>query len=291
MGINVQKCVGCGMCVRDCIRYLFEIQDGKAVLKEGICIGCGHCVAVCPTGAIEIPLNTEDEIQEYNDRDFKIDPDQLLLFMKFRRSVRAYQPREVEPEKIQKIIEAGRYAPTAANRQKVRYILIQDNVNEFAEMSLKILNDAAEHMEEVEELRNYTYYRDKWKYLYQQNSEEDIDGMFYKAPCVLIVVDCETLAVSTGSLNCGIASDNMELMANALGLGTCYIGFFSIAAEIDNDLKEMLGLKDNERVASVLTIGYPEITYHRTVVRNRANITKISRKKEKKGCKKEKVAK
>ena len=34
--------------------------------------------------------------------------------------------------------------------------------------------------------------------------------MFYKAPCVLIVVDCETLAVSTGSLNCGIASDNME---------------------------------------------------------------------------------
>ena len=58
--------------------------------------------------------------------------------------------------------------------------------------------------------------------------------------------------------------------------------FFSIAAEIDNDLKEMLGLKDNERVASVLTIGYPEITYHRTVVRNRANITKISRKKREK---------
>lgn len=279
MGINLQKCVGCGLCVRDCIRYLFQIQDGKAILKNGMCIGCGHCVAICPTGAIEFPSYAGEEIQEYNDRDFKIDPDQLLRFMKFRRSVRAYQPREVEPEKIQKIIEAGRYAPTAANRQKIRYILIQDKVSEFAEMSLKILNDAAEHMEEVEGLRNYTCYRDKWRYLYQQNIEEDIDGMFYKAPCVLVVVDCETLAVSTGSLNCGIASDNMELMANSLGLGTCYIGFFSIATEIDSGLKKILGIKDNERVASVLTIGYPEISYHRTVIRNKANITEIGRKK------------
>ncbi len=154
MGINVQKCVGCGLCVRDCIRYLFQIQDGKAVLKKGTCIGCGHCVAICPAGAIEFPTLGED-IQEYNEREFKIDPDQLLRFMKFRRSVRAYQSREVEPEKIQKIIEAGRYAPTGANRQTIRYILIQDKVSEFAEMSLKILNDAAEHMEEKEKLCGY----------------------------------------------------------------------------------------------------------------------------------------
>lgn len=50
--INDSVCIGCGMCIKNCINDGVHIINGKAVIDEENCVGCGHCFAFCPKGAI-----------------------------------------------------------------------------------------------------------------------------------------------------------------------------------------------------------------------------------------------
>lgn len=122
--IRQDRCVGCGACLRDCLRELFYVADGKAQIKQGVCIRCGHCVAVCPADAIRLPGGREEEILPYDPAQFDIPPEQLMNFMKFRRSVRQFKDKPVEREKLELLLEAARYSPTGGNQQKNRYILL-----------------------------------------------------------------------------------------------------------------------------------------------------------------------
>ena len=50
--ISQKKCVGCGMCVKNCNNNGVHVVDGKARIDEDHCLGCGYCIAYCPKGAI-----------------------------------------------------------------------------------------------------------------------------------------------------------------------------------------------------------------------------------------------
>ena len=77
-------------------------------------------------------------------------------------------------------------------------------------------------------------------------------------------------ALSEGSANTFIAASRMELMAQSLGLGTCYVGLFLRAAAINPQILEELHVPEGYRIYAVLTIGYPEDEYLRTVSRKPA---------------------
>ena len=55
--INKKKCIGCGMCVRNCANDGVHVIDGKATIDESHCLGCGFCIAYCPKGAIMTKWN------------------------------------------------------------------------------------------------------------------------------------------------------------------------------------------------------------------------------------------
>lgn len=40
--INANKCIGCGLCQRDCVGFDISVVDGKAVARGQSCIMCGH---------------------------------------------------------------------------------------------------------------------------------------------------------------------------------------------------------------------------------------------------------
>ncbi len=50
--VDADACIGCGICVKNCLHEGIAVCEGVAVINEENCVGCGHCLAYCPKGAI-----------------------------------------------------------------------------------------------------------------------------------------------------------------------------------------------------------------------------------------------
>ena len=98
MYVDSKVCIGCGSCIQDCVVGDIQMVDGKAVMKQEACFDCGHCLAICPVDAVVSDHNQED-VREYVAEEFEIDPQRLLNFMEFRRSIRFFQNKPIEREK------------------------------------------------------------------------------------------------------------------------------------------------------------------------------------------------
>ena len=64
VNIDNEKCIGCGLCVSDCVADNIVIENGKATLINS-CLQCGHCVAVCPMNAVTIPDYDMNDVEEF----------------------------------------------------------------------------------------------------------------------------------------------------------------------------------------------------------------------------------
>ena len=139
-----------------------------------------------------------------------------------RYSVRAYQAKPVEQEKLTKVLEAANLAPTAANRQPFRIIVIH---TQGKEADLKRI-----------------YHRD-W---------------FSQAPLVICFCAMTSEAWSRmdgknyADVDATIAMDHLILAAADLGLGTCWIAAFDPKAA-----REVLGLPDDVEPLAFTSLGYP----------------------------------
>lgn len=257
--IEQEKCIGCGMCVQDCPAGKIEVRDGKAVYTEK-CILCGHCVAVCPCSAVSIPEFDMDEVEEYNRDTFTVRPENYLHAVKFRRSIRNYSKDLVEQDKLERILQAGRYTPTAKNRQSVRFIVLRKELEEFRKMLWNEIPGLTERMKD--ELPHYAMMFRMMHRSWKKNPEKD--PLFFNAPV------CMILAAKT-SLDAGLAAANMENMAAAEGMGILYSGYLQRIIEASPSLKQWLGI-DELPVGCCMLAGYPAVTYKRTAPRKKADI-------------------
>ena len=137
-----------------------------------------------------------------------------------RTSVRAYLPTPIEPEKIEKILEAGRLAPSAKNQQHWQFILVQDPALRQA--------------------------------MVPACREQKFVG---EAPAVLVVVATDMSSMLCGqpaeTIDCAIALSFMMLQATELGLSTCWLGAF-----YQDQVKQLLGLPESATVVAVTPLGY-----------------------------------
>lgn len=111
----------------------------------------------------------------------------ILKVIKERRSIREYAEKEVEKEKIRKVLEAGRWAPSGNNQQPWRYIVVTKN-----ETRKKLMKAA----------HNQSFIRE--------------------APVVIVVCNEK----GSNLVNIGLTLQNICLEAYALGLGSCIVGWF-----------------------------------------------------------------
>ena len=166
-----------------------------------------------------------------------------------RRSTRSYKPDAVEREKLEKIIEAGRYAPSGGNNQSNHFIVIQNN--EVLQKLAKLAEEAFAKMEVTEN----TYSSLKSSIL---QSKKGGYIFYYKAPVLIIVANQKDYGNNIA--DCNVAIENMLIAANDLDLGSCYINQLHWLNEDEKILPYLqeLGLKENERVYASMVVGYPK---------------------------------
>lgn len=140
-----------------------------------------------------------------------------------RRSIRRYKENQVEDEKLNKMLEAARIAPSAANRQEWKFIVVKD------QEAREKLVDAA-------------------------------NGQKFVAQAPITIVACST--ESERIMPCGqhaytvdlsIAVSFMILEATELGLGTCWLGAYD-----EDAVKKILDIPDGIRVPAMFTLGYAD---------------------------------
>lgn len=269
MNVDTKKCIGCGICVKDCFTNDIEIVGGKARINNVKCFKCGHCIAVCPKAAISTDEYNMEEVKNYNREEFLVDADNLLNFIKFRRTVRQFKDKEVEKDKISKIIEAGRFTQTGSNMQDVSYIVVEKGLQELKALTFESLKEIGENMlaNLTPETMIYKRYAEMWIKMYEEHLENpnENDKLFFNAPAIIIVT-------ANSGVNGALASSNMELMTNALGLGTFFSGFFVRAAQENKKILDFIGVKEGKQVVTCMVIGYPNVKYSRTVPRKDADI-------------------
>ena len=148
---------------------------------------------------------------------------EFLELVKKRYSVRAYKSKPIEYDKLQKVLEAARLAPTADNRQPFQLIIIQTQGRE--EELLRI-------------------YDKPW---------------FVEAPLIICAcgIPSEGWIRQDGKNYCDvdvtIAIDHLILAATDLGLGTCWVGAFN-----PEEARKVLKIPDDMEPIAFTPLGYPD---------------------------------
>lgn len=149
----------------------------------------------------------------------------IYKVIRTRKSVRSFLDRDIEEDKLQRILEAVRLAPSAKNKQEWRFVVVRD--------------------------------RQKREQLARAAHDQTFVG---EAPVVIACCAETDKHVMRCGLECypidvAIAIDHLTLAAVSEGLGTCWIGSFE-----SEQVKQILGIPQEIVVVELLPLGYPQDT-------------------------------
>ena len=160
-----------------------------------------------------------------------IDAKEILNLINSRQSDRKYSDKPVENEKLERIVEAGRMAPSACNAQPWKFIVVTDQ-----KLVLKVAEAASAKL-------------------------IGMNSFVAQAPVILVIVrEKPNMSSKVGAtiknkdyslIDIGIATENICLQTKAEGLGSCIIGWFD-----ERQLRKLLYIPKSKRIELIITVGY-----------------------------------
>jgi nitroreductase/NAD-dependent dihydropyrimidine dehydrogenase PreA subunit len=259
-------CVTCGGCIKACPGGLITKEEFPVPIANSwdLCIDCGHCVAICPTGAMHQRSMGPEDCEPI---DIHLIPrwDRVRQYLISRRSIRGYIKSPIEKEKVLQLLDIARYAPNGANRQIIRWLVINDpaEVHRIAGMTI-------DWMKAVKE-KNAALYQEAKLELFVEPWESGQDRISRGAPCIILAYAPKDERTSPPAAM--IAIHQIQLAAPALGLGTTFTGSINTAAQAYPPLIDALGLPEGYIPYGTFVIGYPTEKYLRIPVRKPVDVT------------------
>ena len=265
--VDQAKCTRDGICVATCPASIIIMNDHVPAWVDGAerrCINCGHCVAVCPQGAISLRTLRPEQCPPLRP-DWRLTPEQVEQLLKGRRSIRRYKTQSIERAVLTKIIDLARYAPSGVNLQPVRWLVLHDSheVHRLAGLVIDWMRQAIEAQSPFAKALNMARLVTAWK--------RGDDPICRNAPHLIVVHAPKD--DRTAPQMCTIALTYFELAALPFGVGTCWAGYFSLAANMSPTLQEALQLPEGHQSFGAMMVGYPQFEYHRIPIRNEAQMT------------------
>ena len=180
-----------------------------------------------------------------------------------RRSTRKYKDTALSKELIEKVIEAGRYAPSGSNSQSTHFIVITDK-GVLAELT-ELVKQAFAGMEVKEDtyvsLKNSINAAKSGNYMF-----------YYNAPVLIVTANRKGYGNAIADSACAL--ENMMIAANALDLGSCWINQLHWLDENDaiRSFLQEKGIKEDETITGGLILGYPDSGLpNRTLLERKGN--------------------
>ncbi len=291
--IDHRKCTLCGQCIAVCPKDVLELENEKVITNVDECMLCSHCYSICPEGAISFDKEvlTAPEFTSFKYKDKMIDAgkfkaEELVNLFRSRRSIRKYKDKTVEDGILDDLVSAGITAPSGSNCQAWEFTIVNGR-----EKVWDIAGDIKEFFQRLNGLAKnplvrygtipfmgtalLKYYRNNYESvcLALAEAEKGIDRLFHGAPALVI---CH--GATEGSLpleDAQYATYNMTLLAHALGLGTCYIGYAVESINRMKNLKKKLHIDEKSQVFAVLTVGYPAVSFKKTSLRKPWKIFRV----------------
>lgn len=283
--IDHEKCTLCRRCVKVCPQRVLTIEHDAIKTVEDECMLCSHCYAVCSFGAIRFDPGALAGISmktfQYHEKIIapgSFSPSDLVNFARSRRSVRKFKSDPVGAAVLSDLITFAVTAPSGSNCQTWEFLAVNGRekvwnlaleirkffikLNRLAKnplvryLSVPFIGTALvryynEHMESVE--------------MGLKDAEEGRDILFHEAPALVIIHGGNE--GSTPLEDAQYASYNITLLAHALGLGTCYIGYAVESINRSSSIKNYLGIPAADRIYAVLAVGHPDVKFDRLALR------------------------
>ena len=188
-----------------------------------------------------------------------------------RRSVRKYKEEQVPEYLIRRILEAGRFAPSAGNCQPWKFIVVRDKetIDEMERDVIKVCKLFKGMLDWRKKgiLGKLVWLNAKFMIRLMPNELHPIpfgaiglmaDGvlkLFHDAPTVILLL-MDKRGVGKPLIDIGICGENMVLAAHSMGLGTCWVGFAELVGR-SRKWRKRFGIEYPYKLVEGISIGYP----------------------------------
>ncbi|MDP4091725.1 MAG: nitroreductase family protein [Bacillota bacterium] len=282
--IDDALCNSCGLCLQEC-GHFGHYQNEKRIKPDNPeCSMCYHCYTICPQNAVklegcpEVPAFSKELLENINQEN-------LAVFLSYRRSIRNYTDKTLDDTIVKKLIENAKYIPSGGNAHSYEFTVIKSEEskkaikNELYKIYKKrssILNNVFLRNivkpfvnKQMRAFLNDMEYREKIRKLIERLYHGE-DPIFHNATVIILIHS--KLSIPTPKEDCVLAGYNITLMAQALGLGSCYVTLAQNAINASSRCKKLLKLSPEDNINTVITLGYPAVQHRRIAPRRNKEI-------------------
>jgi nitroreductase len=221
--------------------------------NEAMCNFCGHCSAICPVDAVVSPGYGGERAMPL-DFGSSVDFASARRLILSCRSVRRYREEAIPKDEVLELLDVARRAPTARNRQRVRWLAMsgKEKAQRFTSLTIDWFDAVVRHDPAM-----------KGKF--------DVDGLVSRyrsgydpilrgAPnAVFALTDTNA---PFGQADSAIALTYFCLAAQSRNIGSCWCGYGVMALRSYAPLREFLGLGQDDAVHAIAFFGRSDMAYH-----------------------------